>query len=109
MSAEAAMFHNQPEGMSVAWFAIPAPDGAGVIARARTKAHHGRWLLPGHLAASSLTELRTMASFRFRLPVIKLVLLVRQTKLNRLSEKWEPPHKTQSAIADEVKLECSRA
>ena len=58
--AEAAALHNQPKGVTVAWFAIPAPDGAGVIARAHTEAHDGGRLLPGHLWATSLEELRTM-------------------------------------------------
>ena len=40
--AEAAALHNQPG--RVAWFAIPAPGGAGVIARAHTEAHDGGWL-----------------------------------------------------------------
>ena len=48
--AEAAALHDRPEG--VAWFAIPAPGGASVIARAHTEAHDGGQLLPGHLAAS---------------------------------------------------------
>jgi len=56
--AEAAALHNRPEG--VAWFAIPAPGGAGVIARAHTEAHDGGRLLPGHLAARGLTELHAM-------------------------------------------------
>jgi len=56
--AEAAALHDRPEG--VAWFAIPAPNGAGVIARAHTEAHDGGQLLPGHLAARGLAELRAM-------------------------------------------------
>ena len=32
--AEAAALHNQPDSITVAWFAISAPNGAGVIARA---------------------------------------------------------------------------
>lgn len=46
--------------MAVAWFAIPAPNGAGVIARAHTEAGDGGRLLPGHLAAGSLDELQAM-------------------------------------------------
>lgn len=53
--AEAAALHDQPEG--VAWFAIPASDGAGVMARAHTETHDGGRLLPGRLAADSLEEL----------------------------------------------------
>ncbi len=56
--AEAAALHDRPE--SVAWFAIPSPGGAGVIARAHTEAHDGGQLLPGHLAARGLAELRAM-------------------------------------------------
>jgi len=56
--AEAATLHDRPEG--VAWFAIPAPSGAGVIARAHTEAHDGRRLLPEHPAARDLTELHAM-------------------------------------------------
>jgi hypothetical protein len=56
--AEAAALHDRPEG--VAWFAIPAPGGASVIARARTEAHDGGRLLPGHLAARDLTEPHAM-------------------------------------------------
>jgi hypothetical protein len=52
--AEAAALHDRPEG--VAWFAIPAPNGAGVMAQA----HDGGRLLPGHLAAYSLAELHAM-------------------------------------------------
>lgn len=44
----------------VAWFATPAPSGAGVTARAHTEAHDGGRLLPGHLAASGLVELQAM-------------------------------------------------
>ena len=58
--AEAAALHDQPEGVSMAWFAMPAPGGAGVIARAHTEARDGGRLLPGHLAASSMDELRAM-------------------------------------------------
>ena len=58
--AEAAALHNQPEGVTVAWFAVPAPDGAGVIARAHTEARDGGQMLPGHLAARDLDELHTM-------------------------------------------------
>ncbi len=58
--AEAAALHDQPEGVTVAWFAIPAPGGAGVIARAHTEAHNGGQILPGHLAAPSLAELQAM-------------------------------------------------
>ncbi len=58
--SEAAALHDQPEGVAVAWFAIPAPGGAGVVARAHTEAHDGGRLLPGHLAASSLTELQAI-------------------------------------------------
>ena len=36
--AGGAAFHKQPESVAVAWFAIPAPHGAGVIARAHTEA-----------------------------------------------------------------------
>ena len=56
--AEAATLHDRPE--SVAWFAVPASDGAGVIARAHTEASDGGRLLPGHLAASDLAELQAM-------------------------------------------------
>lgn len=58
--AQAAALHNQPEGVSVAWFAIPHPSGAGVMARAHTEARDGGRLLPGHLAADSLDELHAM-------------------------------------------------
>jgi hypothetical protein len=58
--AEAAAIHDQPESAAVAWFAIPAPGGAGVIARAHTEAHDGGRLLPGHLAAAGLAELHAM-------------------------------------------------
>ncbi len=58
--AEAAALHDRPEGVAVAWFAIPAPGGAGVVGRAHTETHDGGRLLPGHLAASSLTELHAM-------------------------------------------------
>lgn len=56
--AEAAALYDRPEG--VAWFAIPALSGAGVIARAHTEARDGGRLLPGHLAARDLAELQTM-------------------------------------------------
>jgi hypothetical protein len=56
--AEAAALHDRPEG--VAWFVIPAPSDAGVIARAHTEAHDGGRLLPEHLAARGLTELHAM-------------------------------------------------
>ncbi len=56
--AEAATLHDRPE--DVAWFAIPAPGGAGVIARAHTEAHDGGELLPGYLAARDLAELHAM-------------------------------------------------
>ena len=56
--AEAAALHDRPE--SVAWFAIPSPGGAGVIARAHTEAHDGGQLLAGHLAARGLAELHAM-------------------------------------------------
>jgi len=52
--AQAAALHDRPEG--VAWFSIPAPSGAGVIARAHTEAHDGGQLLPGHVAACGLTD-----------------------------------------------------
>ncbi len=58
--AEAAALHDQPASAAVAWFAVPALDGAGAIARAHTEAHDGGRLLPGHLAAGSLTELQAM-------------------------------------------------
>lgn len=58
--AEAAALNDQPEGVSVAWFATPALGGAGVVARAHTEAHDGGRLLPGHLAARSLDELHAM-------------------------------------------------
>lgn len=54
--AEAAALHDRPE--SVAWFAIPAPGGVGVIARAHTETHDGGRLLPGHLAADNLDKLQ---------------------------------------------------
>jgi len=56
--SEAAALHDGPE--SVAWFAIPAPGGVGVIARAHTEAHDGGRLLPGHLAASDLAKLQAV-------------------------------------------------
>ena len=56
--AQAAALHDRPE--PVAWFVLSAPYGNGVIARAHTEAHNGGHLLPGHLAADSLGELRAM-------------------------------------------------
>ena len=44
----------------MAWFAIPALGGAGVIARAHTEARDGGRLLSGHLAARDLAELQAM-------------------------------------------------
>ena len=44
----------------MAWFAIPAPGGAGIIARAHTEARDGGRLLPGHLWAPSLEEMHTL-------------------------------------------------
>lgn len=44
----------------MAWFVIPAPGGAGVIARAYTEARNGGQVLPGHLAASDLAALQTI-------------------------------------------------
>ena len=44
----------------MAWFAIPALGGAGVVARAHTMAHDGGRLLPGHLAAADLAELQAV-------------------------------------------------
>ena len=44
----------------MAWFAVPAPGGPGVIARAHTEAHDGGRLLPEHLAAADLAGLHTM-------------------------------------------------
>ena len=58
--AQAAALHHRPDGATVAWFAIPAPDGAGVIARAHTMAHDGGRLLSGHLAAADLAELQVV-------------------------------------------------
>jgi hypothetical protein len=55
---EAAALHDRPE--PVAWFVLPAPYGNGVIARAHTEATDGGRLLPGHLAANGLNELRAM-------------------------------------------------
>ena len=55
---EAAALHDRPE--PVAWFVLPAPNSNGVIARAHTETHHGGRLLPGHLAANDLDELRAM-------------------------------------------------
>ena len=56
--AQAAALDNRSE--AVAWFAIPSPDGAGVIARAHTEAHDGERPLPGHLAAADLAALQAM-------------------------------------------------
>ncbi len=56
--AEAAALHDRQEG--VAWFAIPALGGVGVMAQAHTEAHDGGRLLPGHLIASTLAELHAM-------------------------------------------------
>ena len=56
--AEAAALHDLPGG--VAWFAIPAPDGAGVIARPYSEAPDGGQLLPGYLAASDMAALQAM-------------------------------------------------
>jgi len=56
--AEAAALHDRLE--AVAWFVLPASRGNGVIARAHTEAHDGGHLLPGHLAADGLGELRAM-------------------------------------------------
>ena len=44
----------------MAWLVIPDPGGAGVIARAHTESRDGGQLLPGHLAARDLDELRAM-------------------------------------------------
>ena len=57
-SAEAAALHDRQE--AVAWFAVPAPGGAGVIARAHTEAHDDGRLLPGYLAAANLAALQTL-------------------------------------------------
>ena len=54
---EATALHARSE--TVAWFAVPGPDG-GVIARAHTEAHDGGRLLPGHLAAGDLAGLHAM-------------------------------------------------
>jgi len=56
--SEAAAPHDRPE--AVAWFVLPAPYSNGVIARAHTEAHNGGHLLPAHLAANHLDELRAM-------------------------------------------------
>ncbi len=56
--AEAAALHDRVD--AVAWFVLPASHGNGVIARAHTEAHDGGRLLPGHLAANGLGELRAM-------------------------------------------------
>ena len=58
--AQAAALHDQPGAATVAWFAIPAPGGAGVIARAHTMAHDGSRMLPGHLAAANLAGLQAV-------------------------------------------------
>ena len=58
--AQAAALHDQPGSVAVAWFAIPAPDGSGVIARAHTMAHDGDRLLPGYLAAADLAGLQVI-------------------------------------------------
>ena len=55
-----AALHDQPDSANVAWFALPAPDGAGVIARAHTEAHDGGQLLPGHLAAADWAGLQAL-------------------------------------------------
>lgn len=54
---EAAALQNRSG--AVAWFVLPAPSGNGVIARAHTEALDGGRLLPGHLAAKNLDELRS--------------------------------------------------
>ena len=53
--AEAAALYDRPEG--VAWLVVPAPGGAGVMARVHTEAHDGGQLLRGLLAARDLAEL----------------------------------------------------
>ena len=58
--AGTAALHDQPDSVTVAWFAIPAPGGAGVIARAHTEARDGGRLLPGHLVAADLTGLQAL-------------------------------------------------
>lgn len=60
--AEAAALHDRQEG--VAWFAIPALGGVGVMAQAHTEAHDGGRLLPGHLIASTLAELHAIRTSR---------------------------------------------
>lgn len=57
---QAAAFHNQPEGVNVAWFAIPGSGGAGVIARAHTEAHDGGRRLPEHLITADFAALQTL-------------------------------------------------
>lgn len=54
--AEATALHERPE--PVAWLMLPALDGNGLVARAYTEAHDGGQLLPGHLVANDLEELR---------------------------------------------------
>lgn len=54
----ATALHEQPK--VVAWFAIKAPSGAGVIARAHTEAGDGGRLLPGQFAAGSPDKLQAM-------------------------------------------------
>ena len=54
---EATALHARSE--TVAWFAVPGPDG-GVIARAHTEARNGGRLPPGHLAAADLAALQVM-------------------------------------------------
>ena len=68
---EAAALHDRPEGM--AWFATPARGGAGVIARAHTETHKGGRLLPGHLAADSLSELQAMMPQRLTFDPVPVV------------------------------------
>ncbi len=72
--AEAAALHDRPEG--VAWFAIPAPDGAGVIARAHAEARDSGRLLLSHLAGSDLAELQAMTPQGFFQQVIPDALIV---------------------------------
>jgi len=62
--AEAAALHDRVD--AVAWFVLPASHGNGVIARAHTEAHDGGRLLPGHLAADGLGELRAMLPLGLR-------------------------------------------
>ena len=56
--AQAVALHYRPK--AGASFAVPAPGGAVVIARARTMARNGKRLLPGHLAAADLAELQAV-------------------------------------------------